>query len=240
MIVTGPIAPRWAVVTSGTCDIAEEDSKRPIRPTVQLSPVVDLANQDSGKRKQIQSDKIHYLVHLPALCNVEEGFWVADLRIEFPVEKGWLASQAAIRGFEDDAEREKIGRAVARIRERPAMAREYYDLIHGPLGDQLTQVHKSNKDLADRLEEQTVEWGVQVDSRLRLGRVEVVLLSESEDISAEVQEWWRVAVDSLRQDATASLISIVGPRFDRLDTISVSEYRRLTILPSPSRRFSPP
>lgn len=23
MIVTGPIAPRWAVVTSGTCDIAE-------------------------------------------------------------------------------------------------------------------------------------------------------------------------------------------------------------------------
>jgi hypothetical protein len=238
MTVTGSVAPRWAVLTSGTCDIGEEDSKQPLRPTVQLSPVVNLSDWDSGKLKQVQSGRIHYLVHLPALSIAEEGFWVADLRIEFPVEKGWIAGQTPISGFDNEVDREKIGKAIARIRERPALASKYYDFVHGPLGDELAQIYKGDRALAENIERQTIEWGIQVDSRLHPERIEVVLLGEGVGLSAEVQEWWRVAVDLLRPNASANSLLIVGPRFDSIDRIPVAEYRRLTILPSPSRYFS--
>jgi hypothetical protein len=95
MAVTGPVAPRWAILTSGTCDIGEEDSNRPLRPTIQLSPVVDLSDWDSEKLKQVQSGKIHYLVHLPALSKVEECFWVADLPDGIPRGEGLVSLSRA-------------------------------------------------------------------------------------------------------------------------------------------------
>jgi hypothetical protein len=158
--------------------------------------------------------------------------------MEFPAEKGWLACQEPINGFDNEVDREKIGKAIARIRERPALARKYYDLVHGPLGFELARIHKDNKMLAAKIDEQAIEWGIQVDSRLRPERIEIVLLGQGDGFSADVQEWWRLAVDSLRPEASVHSLLIVGPRFDSIDRISVAEYRRLTIVPSPSRYFS--
>lgn len=240
MLVAGPFAPRWAIITSGTCDVGEEGASRlPIRPAVQVSPVVDMDDEDSSRKKQIRDGKIAHLVHIPVLSAREPGFWVADLRFEFPVEKGWLASQAPISGFENETEQLKIGLAVAHLRSRPAMADKYYGLVHSPLGDQLSSLYKANRSLADAVDAEIVEWGVRIDSRLNPSRVEVVLLSETSDASSGAVAWWRTAVDAVRPAAAAAGLAVLGPRFARLDTISVLEYRNLTIMPSPSRKFSP-
>lgn len=51
-----------------------------------------------------------YLVYLPAL---EPGFWVADLRIELPVEKGWLAGQTPTKGFDNEDSQRGLGARLA-------------------------------------------------------------------------------------------------------------------------------
>lgn len=89
----GPLAPPLGIVTTQTCDVAEEDAPSPRRPFVQLAPVYDMSTElNSGFRRLLKQRRGPlYLFHVP---EVEDGeaFFVADLRLEFPVDKGWLAT----------------------------------------------------------------------------------------------------------------------------------------------------
>jgi hypothetical protein len=240
MTITGRSAPRWAIVTSGTCDVAEDDMDPPRCPTVQISPVIDMSGIDPGDLKLIREGRFNYLIHLPALSEEEEGFWVADLRIEYPVEKGWLAGQPRVPGFHTEREQEKVGRAIAHLRGRPAMARSFLEHVVAPLREHLTILRQSNRSLANRIDDEIREWGVQVDSRLDPKSVEIILLTEGQEASAGVKEWWRLTVDTLRSrpEALGAGMTILGPRFERLDVLPVSEYRRLAIQPRPHKKFS--
>jgi hypothetical protein len=240
MTITGESAPRWAIVTSGTCDVAEEDMVWPRCPTVQISPVVDMSGIDPGDQKLIRDGRFNYLIHLPALSEQEDGFWVADLRLEYPVEKGWLAGQPRVPAFHSELEQEKVGRAIAHLRGRPAMARSFLEHVVAPLREHLTTLRKSDRSLANRIDDEVREWGVLVDSRLYPRRIEIVLLTEGQEASADVREWWRLAVDAIRSrpEALAAGMTILGPRFERLDVLPVTEYRRLAIQPRPHKRFS--
>jgi hypothetical protein len=240
MMITGDAAPTYAVLTSATCDISEEDKRAPRFPFVQLSPIVDMTAADVGLQGMIRKDKVNYLVHLPALSTMKAGFWVADLRIEYPVDKGWLAGQERFAGFQTETDQQKIGAAIAYLRQRPAMARSFVDNVLGPLEDLLGELRKIDRALAQRVDNEAVEWAVRTDSRLNPGRIEIVLLADAGEFDPGVREWWRLAVDSLRTRAGAADegLTIIGPRFERLDTLSVSDYRKLTILPIPHNRFS--
>ncbi|MFJ8271127.1 hypothetical protein ACIQ8G_12355 [Streptomyces sp. NPDC094154] len=230
-------APRWALVTSGTCDLAEADAPLPLKPFVQVSPIVDMAAMDGGKRKLVRQGKINYLIHVPLLSSYAPGFWVADLRFEYPVEKGWLASQERLKGFESERHQEVVGRAVAWLRERPAMSGDFVRLVARPVRTLLGELRVSDREAADRLDREIAEWAVAVDSRLEPKRVEIILLSEGADPSAATRTWWREAVDCLREEA-GDVLLITGPRFERLDQLSVSDYRRLTPLAKPHQKFS--
>lgn len=50
--------PRYGLITSQTCDIAEEDADRPIRPWVQISPVYDRTDLDSGWRRKLRRGEV--------------------------------------------------------------------------------------------------------------------------------------------------------------------------------------
>ncbi|MFC9637816.1 hypothetical protein ACFTZF_04575 [Streptomyces mirabilis] len=230
-------APRWALVTSGTCDLAEADAELPLKPFVQVSPIVDMADMDGGKRKLVRQGKINYLLHVPLLSTYAPGFWVADLRYEYPVEKGWLASQERLKGFESERDQEVVGRAVAWLRERPAMGGDFVTLVARPVRTLLGELRVSDREAADRLDQEISEWAVAVDSRLEPRRVEIILLSDGVDPGEATQTWWRDTVDRLREGAGDALV-ILGPRFERLDQISVRDYRRLTPLAKPHQKFS--
>jgi hypothetical protein len=100
----GAIRPKYGLITSQTCDIAEDESpQRPKKPWVQIAPVFDASEHITGNRQRewVMGGRFVYLIHLPALPN---GLWVADLRIEVPVEKGlfassrgWVRSQVGLR-----------------------------------------------------------------------------------------------------------------------------------------------
>src|ERR1035441_6952262 len=99
------LLPPYGMVTTQTCDIAEEDSQRPMRPWVQMTPVYAIT---SWKRNRLEGGRgPRYWLLIPDFP--EDGVWVADLRLELPVEKSWLANQARIIGFADEEEKRRVG-----------------------------------------------------------------------------------------------------------------------------------
>ncbi|PWI41152.1 hypothetical protein CK485_27820 [Streptomyces sp. ICBB 8177] len=177
---------------------------------------------------------------MPLLSDARPGLWAADLRIEYPVEKTWLAGQERLRGWATEREQEIVGLAVARQRQRPAMGRRFIEHVLLPTRKRLGELRKRQRALADRLDQEIPEWAVEVDSRLDPRRVAIVLLSQDCMPSDPVQQWWRETVEHLREGASASGggMTIIGPRFERLDELPVSEYRKLTPLDSPHGKFS--
>ena len=144
--------PPYGLITTQTCDIGEEDADTPIRPWVQLCPVYDRSSDlDSGWRKKLRKGGgPRFLMHLPAIQN---GFWVADFRIETPVEKGWLATCTPIDAFGDEAVQRKVGERVAMLRSRPAFAARFVDLVQRPLVTALKQLRAEDLTLYQKMED---------------------------------------------------------------------------------------
>lgn len=210
-----------AMITSQTCDIGEEDSARPVRPFVQVVPVVDAeASLNSGERRLLSRGRgSSYLLHLPALA---DGFYVADLRLEMPVEKGWLATKTPTRGFNSENEAEIVGERIARIRRRPALAGRLVEAIHRPLVEALKALKVDDRELWDRIAAAIAEVRVATDSRLdpRTGRVFV--LSE-ERIPGDVEEWFRGWWDAVNLAAAANGISLQALSATTYGDISAAE-----------------
>ncbi len=108
--------PEWGIITTQTCDLEEQGT--PVQPWFAVSPVYQLAdNPEAAKLAGKQ-----YVVRLsnPAL----NGTWIADLRIEVPVEKSFLAGKAPVAGFSDGKAAEEFGIRLGRPRARSAFANE--------------------------------------------------------------------------------------------------------------------
>ncbi|WP_189308766.1 hypothetical protein [Streptomyces albospinus] len=237
MTVDPADAAPWAMITSATCDIAEPEVPRPKKPFVQVAPVVNLDYLDGGQRGHIINGNMVHFVHLPALHLHFPGFWVADLRFDQPVEKSWLARQRPVRGFGSEAEQEVVGEALSWLRRRPAMGGAFIKHVQQPVNDALEDLRRSDKALWKTVDREIAEWAVDSDSRLAPTRAMIVLLSGADEPSDECVRWWRETVDHLRASAGDELI-IAGPEFKRLDEITVTEYRDLTVLGKPHRSLS--
>jgi hypothetical protein len=85
-------APPYGMITTQTCDLVEEETEVPLWPWVQLVPVYDMhSTLNSGEMGLLRKGRWRRsLLHVPAL---NPGFFVADFRLSFPVEKGWLVAQ---------------------------------------------------------------------------------------------------------------------------------------------------
>ncbi|ELS54321.1 hypothetical protein STVIR_4787 [Streptomyces viridochromogenes Tue57] len=117
------------------------------------------------------------------------------------------------------------------------MGSPFIQFVAIPLRTMLSDLRTADREAADLMDGEIAEWAVSIDSRLEPRRVEIVLLSDGSTPSATSQAWWRNAVDRLREGAGGGLM-ILGPRFERLDQMSVSDYRRLTALAKPHQKFS--
>jgi hypothetical protein len=87
--------PPYGIITTAGCDIADTGRK----PWVQIAPVypLDQITNASSRIGDIKRNAIPHFVLLdpPTL----EGQWIADLRIEVPIEKSVLGGRTPILGF---------------------------------------------------------------------------------------------------------------------------------------------
>ncbi|MBX9363206.1 hypothetical protein [Streptomyces sp. WAC04114] len=222
-------APQWAIITTATCDIAEPGVKKPKKPFVQVAPVVNLERMDRGQQGHVRRNRVGHFVYLPALAASQSDLWVADLRYDQPVEKSWLAGQEPVEVFDNEAQRDQFGKALAWVRDRPAMGQVFIDHVQRPLQLAFQRLFAENKELGVRIDEEVSEWAVQADSRLDPHRLAIFVISGG-GVSGECREWWQVAVDGLREQAAMAGLTITGPVFADLSTYPAAEYLQLTVL----------
>lgn len=236
----------YGLIATQTCDIAEEDSERPSQPWIHLCPVYDAERRyrrvdtgadapdeqlptllPGGDRKLIRTGRSQRYLWLPAL---PDGFWVADLRLLLPVEKGWLAGRAPIPAFETESQRTEVGRRLAWLHDRPAFDGRFVRTVQQPLVRALRTLHRQDGEAFDRLSDQVAEVGVSTSQNLRIDTAEIVLLcnqSLDPDLQAWADEWWTSSAEA----ATEERLTLLPLRVELLDQLSAAEYRRLTRLP---------
>lgn len=134
--------PAFGIVTTQSCDIDERGAPR--RPWVQLAPVYELRSDDNRLPKA-RHWKVSYLAPTTALG----PDWVADLRIEFPVEKSWLVLQRPQPAFKNEVEFAKFSNHCGFIRQRPAVANEVEEYILDRLGESLRALRKAERSAYD-------------------------------------------------------------------------------------------
>ncbi len=224
------LTPPYGMITTQTCDLVEEDANPPRWPWAQLVPVYDMNGVlNSGEKGMLLKGRgRRSLLHVPALLS---GFYVADFRISFPVEKGWLARQARIVAFGSEEERQRVGDRLALLSGRPAFAGTFVNSIQKPLTMALRELKRTDREAFDSLDELVPEVGVLMDSRLNPSDVQVVVISTA-PLDAAQTEWWDTWWDSCRKRAEEVGITLQALDFTVLDeNYSAAHYRRLTILP---------
>ncbi|MEX0985346.1 MAG: hypothetical protein WD096_09910 [Actinomycetota bacterium] len=112
------VGPQFGMITTQTCDIEEPGTAR--KPWVQIAPVYDIEESIKESRGHLLRDRFAYLIHLdhPGLG---DGLWVADFRIQFPVEKSWLVGRATIEAFGEERRYLDLAEKLASQVERPGV-----------------------------------------------------------------------------------------------------------------------
>jgi len=125
-------APPYGIITTQSCDLTEQPpagrTRRPCRPWFQIAPVSPAERFDAYQVKcVVEKNSYQYLVPLtpPGL----EGLWLADLRIEMPIEKGWLVGREPIRGFADLANYRAFANRLRLLKSRIASEGDVSDLM---------------------------------------------------------------------------------------------------------------
>lgn len=218
--------PPYGLITTQTCDIGEEESRRPVRPWVQISPVYEMT--DKGWKKKVRrGGGPRYWLLVPGLP--EEQVWVADLRIEVPVEKGWLAGQQRIDGFRDEELKAVVGARLAWLRGRPAFSTDFNALVYNDLFEALETLSEADSDLHEKLMDQLEEVAVLVDSHLQPTSVQLVFLTP-DGLDPECREWLEQWRDSRLDSTLERGITLHALDFRELDAVTATEYRRMTII----------
>lgn len=219
--------PSYFVLTSQTCDIVESAQGQPNHPWIQAAPVFDMSFLNSGFQKMLKKRGWRrWLWHLPALNN---GFWVADLRIEIPIEKGVVTKIPVQQGHHDEPDRRAFGQRLAKRRRRAAFSDDFVAAIQRPLCAKLRELQKENAPLY-ALMDPDVGVYVRMDNHLAPTLVEVALITDG-NVDESILNWWQAWWDEAR--AAADQISVILAPLQTYDTatLTVAEFRQFTELP---------
>lgn len=204
------------IITSQTCDIG-----KPNWPWIQVSPVFDLSG--AAMERVIARKGPEYLWHLPG---VPDGVWVADLRIEVPIEKSLLVGCVSRTGHVDEGEANAFGERLAYLKSRAALADGFVEAVQSPLRKALLGMQKSP--LFETLDQCDVY--LRTDSRLRPTWAQIVVVHEAGD-DAAVAEWWDVQWERLSKNAEAVGINLMRTQLRSPAAVNLAEYRTLIRFP---------
>lgn len=115
-----PTSEVYGIITTQTCDLFEEGA--PAQPCFQASPVHRLPGEVAERTLP------GYFVRLDP-SDLPPGVWVADLRIEVPIEKTFLVGRRRLVAFPDEAGYLRFASALGRRRDRAALDAGLVDAV---------------------------------------------------------------------------------------------------------------
>jgi hypothetical protein len=211
-------SPEFGIITTQTCDLSEQG--RPTQPWVQVSPVYRIEGEPEDEERLLSKG---YIVELTG-PDLPDGRWVADLRIEVPLEKTVLVDRAPIAGFASEDETDDFARILGVRRARAALANELVDSVI-----RLIRKKKANnKARAARVWDELYRLGLQIEEGSRLKpaavRLHVICAGHPSDL---VREWFTEWEDRARHDAAEVDITLHTTRYHDAGSMDVRLADRL-------------
>jgi hypothetical protein len=212
----------YGLITTQTCDLCEQ-SPKPKQPWIKIAPVYQMGGTLApDQQKQVANHEIGHLVLLTGRA-LPSGFWVADLRIEFPVEKSWLVGRHALDGFDSEADYLKLAERLARRYDRPALHNAISEEIVGRLRGHFKAKSKSKRTaLLSQVEELRLEIR---GARLQPRAARLLVITKTSPVPSSVQTWF----DNWWQGATKACASrhlaLLGNKYATLTELNAADYK---------------
>lgn len=206
------IAP-YTIITSQTCDI-QQPKRIATRPFIMVARVFDATTEfDRSMIGTIRKGSVGDLVPLTApRFQRENELWVADLRVEAPIERSVLVGLAdPIEGFGNDRDYLAFSRALGRHRGRAAIDDKVLKHVIAPLKAEF----KANRFNSDKVKEVRVRC---TPSTFAAETVELQLLIFDDADEAAMRE----QLDTWYTDVVAALDGQLA--FVSADVHYASEY----------------
>jgi hypothetical protein len=197
------------------------DLMRPKNPWITVAPVYDASGRlNAGQRGQVKAGQVLHLVHITGDW-ASSGLWVADLRLELPIEKTFLIDQNPIEAFSDETQYATLAQRLGARRQRLPAPRSCVDLVVDPLFDALRSMPDGGTSLNEAVFELRVSWNDPNDPTV----VTVFVVAADEDARAQIDvSGWTELVLSLYEHAQSEGITIVGPEITSMDDMSAADY----------------
>jgi hypothetical protein len=180
--------PLYGIITTQSCDLAEERPD-PRQPWLAVAPVFRIAPGSS----LIDRDYIYALA--PPTINSE--LWIADLRIEMPLEKSLLVGRTPIPAFPDEAGAIGFANFLARRRGRPALSSVFHEVL-SVTTRQLKDVNNAQRKLARRARANIYKLMLAIEDGTYLSPIaaKLYVVTDGEatnDAKAWFDLWWNEA-----------------------------------------------
>lgn len=215
LVIAGvPVEARRVMVISQGCDII-----KPTFPCVTVVPVYDAALiLPENQLGNIRAGRVWHMVHLTASWT-SDGAWVADLRLEFSVDKSVLIDATPVDSFNDETDYVRLAERLAAVRSRPAVPEACLQHVVQPLQLELTRRSESGLDPLAGVRE------MRVQSDHHSLPSSVTLFVVATDVIEELdREQWFETVDVVREHANSHNLTLNGPEFVTLWDISAADY----------------
>lgn len=222
------IRPPYGVVVSQTCDICEV---QPVSPFVEVAPVYDIADSlKGGQENDIRNHNWNNYIYLT--CQpLPDRFFVADLRIFLPVEKGALVRRDPMDGFVSEGDRLDFSDRVATRSRRPAYADAVHDHVIGPLDAWIREDAKNALGQNSGRFTDVEEVRLRIDGdRLAPRAVQLVVFQETDLDQQDKSEWRRWRERTKKRLSREASIDLRPIQFSSLSSMTARDYRRLAPL----------
>jgi hypothetical protein len=206
--------PPLGIILNQTCDLVREQ-----QPWVQVAPVYQLQSVPSTLRGNAEHGRVLYMVPLTAEVLPAGGPWVADLRIEVPIEKGWFTERAVYEAFESEPEYLDFAERLAGRRSRPAVADVVINHVVEPLRRWLGTAEPS---IYEPVSEVRLSVG---GTRLTPERARLLVLTERDPLPPAPRGAWDGWWDESREPAADAGLTLVSNRYETLRTLPAIDYK---------------
>jgi hypothetical protein len=214
VLAEDPPVLRRAMVVSQGCDLLKLNF-----PWVTVVPVWDATDiLGSQQQASVRAGMIWHLVHLTAPWATTDRLWVADLRLEMPLDKTLLAAQAPTEAFADETGYARLAERLAAVRQRPAVPQPCIDHVVKPLRESLAARRNEGVNPLAGVGE------IRVQSNDPVAPTAVTLFVVAQgDQQPDFNEWARL-VESLYEQAAANGIVLTGPELGSLWDMTAADY----------------
>lgn len=177
--------PPYGIITTQSCDLAEERPE-PQQPWFAVAPVYAVTPGSALVDRE-------YIFEL-APPDVDGQLWVADLRIELPLEKGVLVGRTPIEAFRHEDGYIHFANFLARRRGRPALASVFHEVL-SVTTRRLKDERTAQRTLARRARQNVYKLMLAIEDGTRLSPVAAKLYvvtdgSATDDARAWFDLWW--------------------------------------------------